>query len=202
MEFEWDENKNQINIEKHHVSFQRASKIFGGDVLEWEDTSQEYGENRNIAIGRSERRLLRVVYTKRGTSQRYHFSFMRTKMTDEIITTLSFDELPADDESAWEQFDAMTDEEAEEKADPDNPPLTDEQLKQFRRAYYVKGEKVWEDEKTIGEWLAERGKLPTIVPVDEDIAEWFKAQGKDYQARINAALRNYIEANVNDRTVS
>jgi uncharacterized protein (DUF4415 family) len=96
----------------------------------------------------------------------------------------------------------MTDEEAEEKADPDNPPLTDEQLKQFRRAYYVKGEKVWEDEKTIGEWLAERGKLPTIVPVDEDIAEWFKAQGKDYQARINAALRNYIEANVNDRTVS
>jgi len=92
----------------------------------------------------------------------------RTKMTDEIITTLSFDELPTDDESAWERFDAITDEELEAIEAPDNPgeracqktqalprlfvsSLTDEQLKQFRRSYYVKGEKVWEDEKTIDE---------------------------------------------------
>jgi hypothetical protein len=40
----------------------------------------------------------------------------------------------------------------------------------------------------------ERGKLPTIVQLDSDIAEWFKSQGYDYQARINAVLRNYVEA--------
>lgn len=45
-------------------------------------------------------------------------------MTDEIITTRSFDELPADDASAWKQFDQMTDEESEAVEDPDNLPLT------------------------------------------------------------------------------
>jgi uncharacterized protein (DUF4415 family) len=115
-------------------------------------------------------------------------------MTDEIITTLSFDELPADDESAWEQFDQMTDDELEAVEDEDNPPLTEEELSQFKRTFYVKGEKVWEDSKTISEWLAERGNLPTIVPVDSDIAEWFKAQEQDYQARINAILRDYVES--------
>lgn len=70
MEFEWDENKNRINIKKHHVSFSRAAKIFDGDVLEWEDTRKDYGETRIIAIGRSEGRLLRVVYTKRGNKIR------------------------------------------------------------------------------------------------------------------------------------
>jgi len=66
LEFEWDENKNRINIEKHYVSFNRAAKIFSGNVLEWEDTRRDYGETRIIAIGRAEGRLLRVVHTKRG----------------------------------------------------------------------------------------------------------------------------------------
>ena len=32
--------------------------------------------------------------------------------------------------------------------------------------------------------------------VDLDILEWFKMQGKDYQALINAVLRDYIAANL------
>jgi len=115
-------------------------------------------------------------------------------MTDEIITTLSFDELPPDDESAWKQFDSMTDGESEAVEDEDNPPLTEEELNQFKRTFYVKGEKVWEDTKPIGEWLASLGKLPTIVQLDSDIAEWFRSQGQDYRARINAALRDYVSA--------
>jgi uncharacterized protein (DUF4415 family) len=120
-------------------------------------------------------------------------------MTDEIITTLSFDELPPDDESAWEQFDALTDEEAAAVEDKDNPPLTAEQRKHLKRAYFVKGKMVWEDEKTIGEWFAERGEAPTIIPVDSDIAEWFKAQGQDFKALMNAALRDYVSAHQNAR---
>ncbi|MBI1926168.1 BrnA antitoxin family protein, partial [Candidatus Poribacteria bacterium] len=112
-------------------------------------------------------------------------------MTDENITTLSFDELPEDDESAWEQFDQIADEEIDYS---DDPPMTDDELNQFKRAYYVKGEKVWEDEKTIGEWLKEKGEPPTIIPVDSDIAEWFKAQGQDFKALMNAALRDYVSA--------
>ena len=120
-------------------------------------------------------------------------------MTDEIITTLSFDELPPDDESAWEQFNRLTDEECEEIEDKDNPPLTAEQRKHLKRAYFVKGEMVWKDEKTIGELLKEKGEPPTIIPVDSDIAEWFKAQGQDFKALMNAALRDYVSAHQNAR---
>ncbi len=70
MEFDWDENKNQENIRRRGISFQRASKIFNGDVLEWEDTRKDYSERRMSTIGRAERRLLRVVYTKRGNKTR------------------------------------------------------------------------------------------------------------------------------------
>jgi len=45
--------------------------------------------------------------------------------------------------------------------------------------------------------LKERREIPTIIPVDSDIVAWFKAQVEDYQARINAVLRDYVEANPN-----
>ena len=28
MQFEWDEKKNQLNIRKHHVSFEEAQTVF------------------------------------------------------------------------------------------------------------------------------------------------------------------------------
>ncbi len=112
-------------------------------------------------------------------------------MTEENITTLSFDELMADDESVGEQFDQITDEDIDYS---DDPPMTDDELNQFKRAYYVKGEKVWEDEKTIGEWLEGQGETPALFPLEKDILEWFKAQGQDYPARINKVLRAYVKA--------
>ena len=70
MEFEWDPKKNLKNIRKRGISFRQATKIFTGDILEWEDTREDYGEIRMIAIGRFSRRLLRVIYTKRGNRTR------------------------------------------------------------------------------------------------------------------------------------
>ena len=32
------------------------------------------------------------------------------------------------------------------------------------------------------------------VQVDSDVLDWFKAQGENYEQRINAALRIYAEA--------
>lgn len=118
-------------------------------------------------------------------------------MKEENILRYTLEELEnIPDETDWERVNKMTDEEVESAAlsDPDAQPLTEAELNQFKRTIYVNGEKVWEDSKTIGEWFAERGKLPTIVQLDSDIAEWFKSQGYDYQARINAVLRNYVEA--------
>ncbi len=66
--FSWDPRKNRTNIVKHHISFARAAKIFDGPRLEKEDTRRDYGEKRMLALGRSEGRILRVVYTQRNSS--------------------------------------------------------------------------------------------------------------------------------------
>ena len=36
--------------------------------------------------------------------------------------------------------------------------------------------------------------VPITVLVDPDVLAWFKAQGDEYEQRINAALRIYVEA--------
>ena len=68
--FEWDERKNRQNIEKHGISFRRAATIFNGRVLQWEDNRKDYGEERRIAIGLTEARILQVVYTLRNRNIR------------------------------------------------------------------------------------------------------------------------------------
>ena len=100
------------------------------------------------------------------------------------------------DETDWERVKQMTDKEVEAlaKEDLDAQPLTEEELNQFKRTIYVKGEKIWEDSKTVGE--LDIGAIAdfAIIPVDNDIVAWFKTQWEDYQARINAVLRDYVEA--------
>ncbi|WP_339804129.1 BrnA antitoxin family protein [uncultured Marinobacter sp.] len=36
-------------------------------------------------------------------------------------------------------------------------------------------------------------KKSVTIRLDEDVLEWFKAQGKGYQTRINKLLRQYME---------
>ena len=38
MRFEWDEQKNQVNIRKHGISFELAQQIFESPVFSWQDT--------------------------------------------------------------------------------------------------------------------------------------------------------------------
>lgn len=37
-------------------------------------------------------------------------------------------------------------------------------------------------------------KMSVTMRLDADVLEWFKAQGKGYQTRINRLLRKYMEA--------
>lgn len=52
MKFEWDDNKNRSNYEKHGLSFEEAALIFQDTVLTHEDTRHDYGETRKISIGK------------------------------------------------------------------------------------------------------------------------------------------------------
>lgn len=61
MKFEWDENKNKINILKHKVSFEEASTIFLNKVAEIPDLEHSNEiEHRFIAFGISS--LLRELF--------------------------------------------------------------------------------------------------------------------------------------------
>jgi len=38
------------------------------------------------------------------------------------------------------------------------------------------------------------GKRQVTLRIDADVLEWFRAQGRGYQTRINALLRAYVDA--------
>ena len=71
MKYEWDENKNKSNLDKHDVKFENAKEIFNDDKrIETEDTRNNYGEKRFITIGKVKNAILTVVYTIRATAIR------------------------------------------------------------------------------------------------------------------------------------
>jgi uncharacterized protein (DUF4415 family) len=84
---------------------------------------------------------------------------------------------PAEGRTDWAKLRALSDDEIERAArdDIDNPP-TDE-----------------------AHWADARIGLPPLktavnAKFDADVVEWFKAQGRGYQTRMNAVLRLYMEA--------
>jgi len=65
VEFEWDEDKNTINKEKHGISFETAVRVFeDSEYLEIYDITHSDVEDRYIVIGKVEE-VLFVVYTER-----------------------------------------------------------------------------------------------------------------------------------------
>ncbi len=64
MKFEWDENKNQINIKKHGFDFADAHMVFEHPMLINLDTREDYGEDRQIGIGLFEMRVVVLVFTE------------------------------------------------------------------------------------------------------------------------------------------
>ncbi|MCB9833835.1 MAG: BrnT family toxin [Planctomycetes bacterium] len=67
MAFEWDEQKNLLNQEKHGVSFEEAREVFRSDVaaLEIFDVEHSATEERFITIGPIKKGLVMVVWTER-----------------------------------------------------------------------------------------------------------------------------------------
>lgn len=73
MQFEWDETKNNKNIDKHGIDFNDAITIFDdNERLEAVDDRNEYGEERIQVIGEARPGILMTVYTwrKNRTSRR------------------------------------------------------------------------------------------------------------------------------------
>jgi len=65
MKLEWDDKKNQMNYEKHGLSFSDAELVFSGEIVNFVDDRQEYGEERWITLGELMGRVVVVVHTAR-----------------------------------------------------------------------------------------------------------------------------------------
>lgn len=98
-------------------------------------------------------------------------------MKKRSITRVSADQLRPGD-TDWGHVDALTDEDIERAIaeDPDAAPILDADW--FRRA----------------ELVIPASKIATSMRVDGDVVDWFKAQGRGWQTRMNAVLRAYAKA--------
>jgi uncharacterized protein len=65
MRLEWDERKNQANIQKHGLDFADAWEIFSLPLLVAPDDREDYGEDRWIGIGLLKALVAVVVYVER-----------------------------------------------------------------------------------------------------------------------------------------
>lgn len=65
MRFTWDPAKSDANLAARGFDFEFATLIFSGPTLEREDTREDYGERRMVAIGLAQGLALTVEYTDR-----------------------------------------------------------------------------------------------------------------------------------------
>jgi len=65
MHFEWDEQKNQINIRKHGLDFADALAVFAGVTFTFEDDRFDYEEQRFITLGMLAGKVVVIAHTER-----------------------------------------------------------------------------------------------------------------------------------------
>lgn len=73
MQFEWDDNKEKINLSKHGIDFSTAALVFQDENrIEFYDEAHSEDEDRYITIGQIHgvAIIVMVVYTERGDTIR------------------------------------------------------------------------------------------------------------------------------------
>jgi uncharacterized protein (DUF4415 family) len=90
------------------------------------------------------------------------------------------------------------------KLDPDNPPtLTAEEEKAWNELQEMRDEDIdysdipplpltgW---RRVSDLVPAENKQQITLRLDADVIEFFRGTGRRYQSRINAALRDYVDA--------
>ena len=70
MKFEWDDNKNETNIQRHGIDFHDAALIFEHPTLIKHDIRKDYGEKRLVGLGLLFEVEVVIVFTNRSRAIR------------------------------------------------------------------------------------------------------------------------------------
>ena len=84
MQFEWDEKKRLININKHGIDFADVPAIFELDTVTVIDDRIDYGETRYQTLGLLKARVIMVVHTESETIIRIISARKANKYEEEI----------------------------------------------------------------------------------------------------------------------
>lgn len=79
--FDWDKRKSESNVVKHGIDFEEAIEVFYGPIFL--RRSDRNDEERWIAVGHSETRLIAVVFARRADVVRI-ISARRARKNEEI----------------------------------------------------------------------------------------------------------------------
>jgi uncharacterized DUF497 family protein len=61
--FEWNEDKSEANLDKHGIDFEEASEVFYGPLIIHQSVRND--EERWLAVGKSQDRIISVIFTRR-----------------------------------------------------------------------------------------------------------------------------------------
>ena len=167
MRFEWDEEKRRVNLEKHGIDFVDAVKLFNRPVVVSQDQKRITAKNDLPVM---------VIWGKYlwlwrlpGENRILSGLFLYGKLTSEKGGGMK-----KQSQTDMSKLRNMRDEDIDYS---DIPDYGDD------AAFWARAEVV-----------LPKPKVAISIRLDQDVLEWFKAQGHGYQARINAVLRAYKEA--------
>jgi len=90
MRFEWNADKNLLNIKKHGLDFEDAKELFAKPLYRFEDNRFNYGEKRYVGFGYIKDRLMNIVYTETQPNTIRIISFRRANSREEALYEKTF----------------------------------------------------------------------------------------------------------------
>ena len=169
MEFTWSKAKRAANLKAPGLDFVDVPRVFEGLTFTFEDDRFTCGEQRFVTLGLLAGTPVSIVHTEPNMKSASSPSAKPRSVKRKSTSGRS--------KTDWAKL----------KARPPGKPTREHPEADIQ--HIVRG-------------MVRRGLQPkpskaaVSLRVDEDVIEWFKAQGPGYQTRINSVLRAFRDASV------
>ena len=182
MQFDFDPGKDATNLSKHGLSLAAAAELRWDAALVWIDNRADYGEVRMVALAPIGDILFFVAFVDREPARRViayaEPIAVRSVTMSKPLKKISLKMPP------FEEDRLIT---AAAESDPDALPLTDEQMSAMVPIWVLRGRPK----------LANKKQLVSIR-YSPEVIDYFRASGAGWQARMDAVLKEYVEAHSTD----